>query len=858
MFTVTLHLADSTTLDLTPYVRRLQVKLGIHEARHGTASSGMCRAQLDNQDRRFSPDNVDSPYYGLLQPNQRVEVRIDDAPIFVGFVRRVSVESGQYGERTATLEIEDLLSLLQSANISLPLQEDKRADQLIRAIIARAFRTSVARGEVGYKLNDATQVAENDTVTIDGITYRFKATPAQINDVKRTAPDDRIGQMKALKAAINGEAGEGTLYYAGTQRSPNVVAELRQSTLSVFLRAWNPLRYYRFDETSGSVVHDLGENKQNASYANSPTLGVTQSPVYAEEPRTCVTLDGISQYISFVPLDVGQRSFAFHIMFRAHTSPPTAQSIISSIGDTFFSTFHARLYDSGSLQLVLGTINYYTAAGSFTFGNWHRLVVAYNHRSGRLKVWRYETELLDAPSSGVPEGRQHTLHVGAGYWYGEPFKGDMAEFAFYYRDDFEGFFFDTATPPTLNLVARSNGAWANGIQVSTTSAALQTINLTSGADPSDLDLETGIERFDIAGDEWKEDSTSALSAIQQVVESERGMFWQARDGTLVFKNRYYRNSRTFAAPVATSDDHHHSHDGSYGMDDIYNRVVVRYTPRRTLAQGVVAKMNTAIRAAGRWGNRQSPPETTHTLDRFSVTQNLPPSGITTVNVPFVDIERGRITAAKNLRLPPEPNVDYTANTKEDGTGEDYTVHPLHPDVLRFAVASTASNIEVTVTNTALGMLFIRDFQLRGQAVVAYEPVEYVREDKASIEKYGVRTLTVDLPLTGSQYFAESLAEYLIGRHLAPHYRIRHLTFRNQSHIGTTPILNVEIGDVIAVTDYQLGVTGVKYLVTGLQYEVRADLTMDVTVSVQPLQDVTFWILGDAAYGVLDSTTRLGV
>jgi hypothetical protein len=291
------------------------------------------------------------------------------------------------------------------------------------------------------------------------------------------------------------------------------------------------------------------------------------------------------------------------------------------------------------------------------------------------------------------------------------------------------------------------------------------------------------------------------------------------------------------------------------MDDIYNRVVVRYTPRRTLAQGVVAKMNTAIRAAGRWGARQTPPEG---ADRFGITQDLPPSGVTTVNVPFVDLDRGRIVAAKNLRLPPEPNVDYTANTKEDGTGEDYTVHPLHPDVLRFAVASTASNIEVTVTNTALGMLFIRDFQLRGQAVVAYEPVEYVREDKDSIEKYGVRTLTVDLPLTGSQYFAESLAEYLIGRHLAPHYRIRHLTFRNQSHIGATPILDIEIGDVIAVSDYQLAISKQKYLVSGMTYDVGADKTMEVSFSLQPLQDVTFWILGDSAYGVLGTMTRLGV
>jgi hypothetical protein len=85
-----------------------------------------------------------------------------------------------------------------------------------------------------------------------------------------------------------------------------------------------------------------------------------------------------------------------------------------------------------------------------------------------------------------------------------------------------------------------------------------------------------------------------------------------------------------------------------------------------------------------------------------------------------------------------------------------------------------------------------------------------------------------------------------------------LTFRNQSHIGTTPILDIEIGDVIAVNDYQLAISGQKYLVSGMTYDVGADKTMEVSFSLQPLQDVTFWILGDSTYGVLGTTTRLGV
>jgi hypothetical protein len=204
-------------------------------------------------------------------------------------------------------------------------------------------------------------------------------------------------------------------------------------------------------------------------------------------------------------------------------------------------------------------------------------------------------------------------------------------------------------------------------------------------------------------------------------------------------------------------------------------------------------------------------------------------------------------------------VDYTANEREDGTGVDYTAHPLHPDVLKFAVARSATDIEVTVENSALGTLFIKDFQLRGEAIVSYEPVRYIREDKASQAKYGVRELSVNLPLPAKQLYAESLAEYLIGRYLEPVYRLRRLNFENQRYLDTNvPIVSIEIGDVITVTDYQLMITDQKYLVTGISYALDAHRTLDVEFSVRPLQDVTFWLLGDATYGKLDETTRLGV
>jgi hypothetical protein len=463
MYTVTIQLADSTTLDLTPYVRRLQIRLGIQDVRQGMASPSVCRAQLDNQDRRFTPNNTTSPYYGLLQPNRRAEVRFDDALIFVGFVRRVSIESGQYGERAATLEIEDLLSRLQAVNVAVPLQENKRADELIRILVARAFRTGTARGSIGYKLSDATQVAENDTVTIEGVTYRFKATPAQINDVKRVDPSDRIGQLKNLKAAINGEAGEGDKYFTGTKRPTSVVAEWRTSTLSVYLQARNPLRYHRFDETSGGIAYDIGENKLERFLRRQSDAG---RDAVAHLRRRAAHVRHAERHKPIHRQCAARFAAAlvqFHIMFRAHSSPPAQQAIFSAIDAAFTEPLHVRLYSDGKLDFTVGSTYVVTAAGVISFGSWQRLVVTYNHSTGRLKAWRYEDLILDVACTPVTKKHDY-MNVGAASWVAEHFKGDLAEFAFYLRDDLEGFFFDEPTPPTLNILARTNGAWANGIQ----------------------------------------------------------------------------------------------------------------------------------------------------------------------------------------------------------------------------------------------------------------------------------------------------------------------------------------------------------------------------------------------------------
>ncbi|MFN7210238.1 MAG: hypothetical protein ACK4P1_07585, partial [Aggregatilineales bacterium] len=257
MLEVTLSLANNTALDLTPYVRGLRAQQGIQSSVSGMAWIGVCYLRLDNSARHFTPGNVSSPYYGLIVPNQPLSVKINGTTVFTGRLRRLTAESGLYGERSATLECEDLLSALQATKIALPLQEHIRADELIRLVTARAFRTQTCIRPLHH--SPSATIAENDTVTIDDVTYRFKETPVQANDVKRlTTPTTpvwelRYKQLEYLMAAINGGQGEGEKYFAGAQRPRSFVADWGAGGgVTGWIRARNPVRYYRLAETSGT------------------------------------------------------------------------------------------------------------------------------------------------------------------------------------------------------------------------------------------------------------------------------------------------------------------------------------------------------------------------------------------------------------------------------------------------------------------------------------------------------------------------------------------------------------------------------------------------------------------------------
>jgi hypothetical protein len=388
-------------------------------------------------------------------------------------------------------------------------------------------------------------------------------------------------------------------------------------------------------------------------------------------------------------------------------------------------------------------------------------------------------------------------------------------------------------------------------------------NFSGGTDaPTGIDgstsLETGESTFDIAADQWEDNRTTALDAIRDVVNSEYGLFWIARDGTMTFKNRAWIFKEVTTSSTVTFNGTHTGQNTEMSLSDIANYIVVEYTPRNTLSTGVIAKAVKTIAVPGSTGatrvhRRQGWPAQGVTPQN---TEDTIDAGTTIARLPYVEPDTGRFIGAQT-RIFPRKTTDYTVNDAEDGSGFDYTT--TSPQRITMSLVDLGSAIEITFTNTATGTLYVRDLQIRGTGVVAFDAEQIIRADQTSIDAYAKRAISYKLPLYSDRALAEALAEYLLSRRKDAFTRTRDITLDGVVDIGGTCVFCIEIGDLVTITEPQTQISAQKHMVAGIEYNI-SDLGQAPATRffLRRMDDVTYWILGDSTYSLLGETTRLGL
>lgn len=407
----------------------------------------------------------------------------------------------------------------------------------------------------------------------------------------------------------------------------------------------------------------------------------------------------------------------------------------------------------------------------------------------------------------------------------------------------------------VNLTALYRGALGNAIGLSTASGgrlAVKDTTLTNGTDaPVGLtNHETGQRTYTIAMDRWSLDNTNAGQALEDVALSEFGWLWVAGNGTITTKSYHWEQTQPAAAAVLSLNNTHSDMQSVIDDDNTYNRVEVTNTPRREVTGAVIARATNTITVQG-----------TTATERWNQTMGLPGADAdgllvnsVVIRLPYVDSGTGIVTGAKDV-ITPIRGTDFTINDAPDGSGFNYTTNP---DIqITCSVVVMGSGVEVTFMNNATGPLYVFGFQVRGTRIEQYDPQVILREDTASITAYGEHTLPYNLPLDAGDNFPPALANHLLGRYKTPVQVNTPIVIEDAlTAIGGVVPLSLDIGQRIDVIESQT-VTDEKALIRALDTEITGT-TARLTIHTKSLTTVTYWILEDAVYGVLGTTTRLGL
>ncbi|MDD3948749.1 MAG: hypothetical protein PHT43_04730 [Anaerolineaceae bacterium] len=231
---------------------------------------------------------------------------------------------------------------------------------------------------------------------------------------------------------------------------------------------------------------------------------------------------------------------------------------------------------------------------------------------------------------------------------------------------------------------------------------------------------------------------------------------------------------------------------------------------------------------------------------------------------FRDPNQEAQTVAALSTVSPVSGTDYIFNAAKDESGANITAD------LSVTAVYGANGVDYTLENTGAITGYVTQLYARGKGVYIYRPVEKMEEDEMLVANDGARTLNMDLPYQDDPLQTADIATALLAKYKQKYTTIQSLTLiANRNDTYSNPAGNYQDFLLNAFMDLQVGdKVKVKASSVGIEQDCfiqSIDFTItsgDIVTYTYGLQDSMYetydaWILEDATYGVLGTTTILG-
>jgi len=209
------------------------------------------------------------------------------------------------------------------------------------------------------------------------------------------------------------------------------------SSLANQISALNPGAWWRFDETSGTALLDETANGVDATWLNSPTLGVTG--LVSGDSSTAVTLNGTDQYATIdtaADLDILTQDFAIELLVKTTQTTGNKAYLDRRVNGGTADGYLVGMTDGVPTMFITksGVIYQRTATSSVADGNPHHIVFNFKRGAGEIWVDGVEESTGDALTSSTitnvtTVARIGTRTVGTSSY--TAFGGTMDELVFY-------------------------------------------------------------------------------------------------------------------------------------------------------------------------------------------------------------------------------------------------------------------------------------------------------------------------------------------------------------------------------------------------------------------------------------------